>query len=223
MAKARRAAQCGAAQTPDKRNAKAYAEILARLPNIEVRIREVSETLAAEFPDYAALASPQPLSVEEVQSLLGQDEAVVLFLDTLFIDILGAKRGPAETFIWVVTKTDVRWVRSDLDILALIDEIGALRCGLDAAIRTNARCAELAAKSGRKHQPPFDLVRAHAVYKAIFGKVEDLIKGKQMAPRIVRHHNSASQASWKPRNLGSLGESLIEAERQGLSRIFSTH
>jgi len=168
------------ALAPDKRNAKAEAENLTRLSAIEARIREISERLAVEFPDYAALASPQPLSIEEVQGLLGTDEAVVLFLDTIFAEVLGSKQGPAETFIWVVTKTDVRWVRSDLDILGLAGEVGALRCGLDAAIRTNARCAELAAQSGGKHQLSFDLVRAHALYKAIFGKVEDLIKGKHL-------------------------------------------
>ena len=27
---------------------------------------------------------------------------------------------------------------------------------------------------------PFDLARAHELYKALFGKVEDLIKGKQL-------------------------------------------
>ena len=104
----------------------------------------------------------------------------MLFLDTIFAEVLGSKQGPAETFIWVVTKTDVRWVRSDLDILGLAGEVGVLRCGLDPAIRTNARCAELAAQSGGKHQLSFDLVRAHALYKAIFGKVEDLIKGKHL-------------------------------------------
>jgi hypothetical protein len=47
------------AQAPDKRNAE--AENLPRLFAIEVRIREISEKLAIEFPDYAGLASPQPL------------------------------------------------------------------------------------------------------------------------------------------------------------------
>jgi CHAT domain-containing protein len=169
------------AQAPDQRNLKAEAENLDRLSAIEARIKEISETLAVKFPDYAALASPQPLSVEEVQSLLGPNEAVVLFMDTLFIDIFGPKQGPAETFIWVVTKTDIRWVRSDLDILGLGEAVGALRCGLDAAMRTNnARCAERAAQSSGEQPLSFDLARAHALYKAIFGKVGDLIKGKHL-------------------------------------------
>ena len=40
---------------------------------------------------------------------------------------------PEETFVWVVTKTEVRWVRSELGTAALAREVAALRCGLDAA------------------------------------------------------------------------------------------
>ena len=80
-----------------------------------------------DFPDYAALSRPEPLSVEEVQSQLRPDEALVLFLDTP-----EWKPTPEETFIWVVTKTDMRWVRSDLGTPALTREVAALRCGLDA-------------------------------------------------------------------------------------------
>ena len=40
---------------------------------------------------------------------------------------------PEETFIWVVTKSDVRWVRSELGTAALAREVAALRCGLDTS------------------------------------------------------------------------------------------
>ena len=115
-------------QAPAKRNAKAEAENLSRLGAIAARIAEIGKQLAAKFPDYAALASPAPLPVEDVQAQLGSDEALVLLLDT------GEwKPTPEETFIWVVTKTGLRWVRSELGTEALIREAGALRCGLDRA------------------------------------------------------------------------------------------
>jgi hypothetical protein len=76
-----------------------------------------------EFPDYAALAKPTPVSVEHVQAVLGSDETLVLFLDTPTL-----KPSPEETFIWVVTRTDVRWVRSELGTRALTREVAALRC-----------------------------------------------------------------------------------------------
>ena len=123
-----RARNAALGQEPDKRDAAAEAENVARLAAIDARIAEIDKRLAAEFPDYAALASPAPLSVEEVQAQLGADEALVLFLDTP-----EWKPTPEETFIWVVTKTDMRWVRSDLGTAALTREVQALRCGLDAA------------------------------------------------------------------------------------------
>jgi len=82
-----------------------------------------------EFPDYAALARPTPLSIVEVQAQLNIDEDLVLFLDTD-----EWKPTPEETFIWIVTKRDMRWVRSDLGAEALKGEVATLRCGLDEAL-----------------------------------------------------------------------------------------
>ena len=174
-------------QETAKRDAKAEAENRARLAAIDTRIAEIDKRLAAEFPDYAALASPAPLSVEEVQAQLGADEALVLFLDTP-----EWKPTPEETFIWVVTKTDVRWVRSDLGKAALTREVQALRCGLDeAAWRGRSRCRELTGQDytgglDAGKPLPFDHARAHRLYKALFGQVEDLIKGKHLLHRALR-------------------------------------
>ena len=98
----------------EKRNAKAEAANRERLAAIDKRIAEIDKRLAAEFPDYAALASPEPLSVKELQAQLGADEALVLFLDTA-----EEKPAPEETFIWVVTKKGLRWLRSGLGTAAL--------------------------------------------------------------------------------------------------------
>ncbi len=170
-------------QAPDRRDTKAEAEINARLAAINARIGEIDKQLTADFPDYAALASPAPLSVEEVQAQLRPDEAVILFLDTP-----EWRSTPEETFIWVLTKTDVHWVRSGLGTPALKREVAALRCGLDAEAWTSsgaAQCAGLlnmpldkAPKDGRLL--PFDLSRSHALYKALFGEAEDLIRGKSL-------------------------------------------
>ena len=74
---------------------------MARLADIDTRIAEIDKQLAKDFPDYAALVSPKPLSIADVQSQLRDSEALVLFLDTP-----EAKPTPEETFIWAVTKTD---------------------------------------------------------------------------------------------------------------------
>jgi hypothetical protein len=109
------------AQEPDKRNRDAEAENIARLGAIDAGVAGIDQELAAKFPDYAALARPFPLSVEDVQKQLGADEALVLFLDTPQV-----KPTPEETFIWVVTKTDARWVRTDVGTPALTREGGCI-------------------------------------------------------------------------------------------------
>jgi CHAT domain-containing protein len=146
------------------------------------------------------------VSAAEVQAELGAHEALVLLLDTddRFRPL------PEETFIWVVTKTDVRWVRSELGTVALGREVAALRCGLDATLWLDAsgwsettaeqkrgkaeqterrqRCLDLLKtepeydREGnvRGDTLPFDLARAHKLHAALFGEVEDLIKGKHL-------------------------------------------
>jgi CHAT domain-containing protein len=64
---------------------------------------------------------------------------------------------------------------------ALLREVQALRCGLDAAAWTGATCGEVASQNQRQPGPvPFDLARAHDLYKTLLGPIEDLIKGKHL-------------------------------------------
>ena len=173
-------------QVPDKRNAIAEAENLARLAAIDTRIGEIDATFREKFPDYALLAGPAPLSAADVQAQLRPDEALILFLDTP-----KARPTPEETFIWVVTKTDLRWVRIDLGTAALTKEVKALRCGLDArGAWTDESCEKLlgvkysaadviAGQIGLGKPLPFDTARAHTLYRALFGQIEDLISDKK--------------------------------------------
>ena len=69
------------AEQAARRNPQAEAENQARLDAVDGRIAEIDKRLQSEFPDFASLSSPAPLSVEEVQAQLGPDEALVVFLD----------------------------------------------------------------------------------------------------------------------------------------------
>jgi CHAT domain-containing protein/tetratricopeptide (TPR) repeat protein len=158
-----------------RRNAKTEAANDARMADIDKRLAKIDKGFAATFPNYAALASPAPLTADEVQAQLGADEALVLFFDTR-----EWQTTPEETFIWVLTKTDIRWVRSDLGTDALTREVQDLRCGLDAAAWEGVHCAKLTGQNDPGGSPPFDRARAHRLYQALFGQVEDLIKGKHL-------------------------------------------
>jgi CHAT domain-containing protein/tetratricopeptide (TPR) repeat protein len=172
-------------ELPQKRKPDTERSLSERLAAIDTRLGAIDAQLAKDFPDYASLSSPKPTSVAEVQVVLRENEALVLFLDT--DDRF--RPTPEETFIWVMTKSNLRWVRSELGTSGLQREVDALRCGLDydgAWGAAGSRCAELlkldyTENDRRRGKPlPFDLGRAHALYKGLFGEVEDLIKDKQL-------------------------------------------
>ena len=171
------------AQSPDKRDRASEDANAAQLAAIDARLEEIDKRLIAEFPEYASLSQPQPLSVGDVQSLLGADEVLILFLDT------PETMTVEETFIWVVTKTGMRWVRSELGTPSLAREVAALRCGLDyqgSWASKDSRCAVLlnatySASDDQADKPlPFSPARAHALYRTLLGEVEDLIEGKHL-------------------------------------------
>ena len=153
----------------------------ARLAAIDARLGEIDRTLEQKFPNYAALATPEPLSIGDAQALLQANEVLVLFLDA-------PERKPTleETFVWVVTKTEVRWLRLDFDSKSLAEQVEALRCGLDDSAWDGSRCASLLQVSYTRAErnagrlPPFNLAVAHDLYQTLFGRAEDLIKGKHL-------------------------------------------
>jgi CHAT domain-containing protein/Flp pilus assembly protein TadD len=164
-----------------KRAMKQEKENAARMATIDKRLVQIAASIAKGFPDYLALANPAPSSPEEVQAQLRDDEAMVVLSD------LEQKQGaPEETFVWVVTKMAVRWVRAELGTKGLAREVDALRCGLDASAWAAGHCAELTgqlyttADSEAGKPLPFDVSRAHALYRVLFSGVEDLIKGKEL-------------------------------------------
>ena len=173
-----------AAKSSEPANRKAEAEkVLAdRLAAIDDRLAELNGRLAKDFPNYAALASPIPTPLSEVQALLGPDEALVLFLDTP-----EWKPLPEESFVWVVTTTEVRWARSEFGTAALKREVAALRCGLDGSVWEGTagkeHCADALGGPPLRYTPsslPFDHARAHKLYMGLFGEVQDLIEGKHL-------------------------------------------
>ena len=181
-----------------RRNVQTETLLFDRLAAIDAHIAQIDKMLMSDFPDYATLTRSEPLGVADVQTLLRADEALLLVLDTPEL-----KPTPEESFIWLVTKTDMRWVRSELGSKALVERVAALRCGLDAsnwddastwpweAVLDQERVREQKARRERcRHLlslevsesdwPPFDLSKAHELYQALFASVADAIKGKHL-------------------------------------------
>jgi CHAT domain-containing protein/tetratricopeptide (TPR) repeat protein len=182
MARAGDKALVKALSKPEGQRSQVLIENIRRqIADTESKLTAVVARLEREFPDYAALAIPKPLQAKEVQNQLGAGEALVLFLDT-----------SEQTFIWVVTKGDMRWVKSELGTKALTERVAALRCGLDAALWDDegaaVRCRTLVKGAPerdvlgnvRAETLPFDANRAYALYQALFAPVADITKDKHL-------------------------------------------
>jgi CHAT domain-containing protein len=151
---------------------------------IEMRLRVIDDRLKQEFPEYAALANPQPLTISETQAQLHSHEVLVQFLEAPKVANL-----PSEMFVWVVTKDQSRWASATLDVSSLNELVRALRCGLDRtqwALPTAEGLPSCQQLFGLDSPPaenealPFDLGRSHTLYRALLEPFEELIKDKHL-------------------------------------------
>ena len=162
---------------PTARSKSAEADLRKRADAVGSRLKELAAELSSKFPQFAAVANPEPRSIAEVRKALQPQEALYAIAPT---------RGGS--FAWVITQDAERWVRIDRTDKELEDDVTALRCGLDAAtwIGPNSRCPALTGRSYGEDDfaagklPPFDLDRSHKLYQALFGQVEDLIKDRHL-------------------------------------------
>lgn len=168
-------------EEPERRNKTAELIVADRLTAIDARLSDIDIQFAREFPEYATLSAASGMSVAELQNLLRAEEALIFFLDTPALSVL-----PEETFIWVVTKSEVHWIKSNLGTVALTREVTALRCGLDGSAWGDGtrQCAEALGISTdnppNTNDPlPFDSHRSHKLYSALFDAVQDVLKDKK--------------------------------------------
>lgn len=156
------------------RNAAAEQALRARASAIADQIRDLDRTIAALSPDYAALVTKTPIAIEDVQKQLRPNEAMLLFTTT-----------SRATFVWTVTRSDVRWHAADLGERQLNEAVGALRCGLDAEAWLDKAftCPQKLDRKtplGADEPLPFDQERAFALYQALLGPIARDIDGKEL-------------------------------------------
>jgi CHAT domain-containing protein len=133
------------------------------LLSIDTRIAEIDAAIAKDYPEYEALRSSKVLSISEVRPLLGEDEALVLILDTpAFL------QSPEETFVWLVTKADTRLLHTHVGTNRLQSFVEALQCGLDPSCKSGSR------------KDRFPLEVASALYDALLRPAHDLLGGKRL-------------------------------------------
>jgi CHAT domain-containing protein len=142
-----------------QQNRTEIAALRKEMTEAESRIATITVRLEKEFPDYAALASPKPVHAEEVQKLLGADEALAFFLT-----------GDEESYVFALTRERFDWQTIPIGAKNLSVKVAAFRHGLD--VGTLSKSAD-----GSKPEL-FDLGLAHELFVALLGPVDFLIKDK---------------------------------------------
>jgi CHAT domain-containing protein/Tfp pilus assembly protein PilF len=146
------AAELGA---PDgKRNDALLTRLRAESARARQSFDETSAQIAREFPAYAELSSPAPLSVVQTQALLKPDEALVSFFGM-----------NDKSYVFAVTREGSVWQQIPLGNNAISDQVGKLRLGLfDPAPDATPK--------------PFDLDASFDLYSALIGPVASAIAKK---------------------------------------------
>jgi len=147
----------------------------------------IEARLGGDFPEYAALAHPEPLSIAATQDLLRPDEVLVQFIEANKW-LQDDRTPPEEAFAWFISKSEIRWIKIPYGPVALTEKVRALRCGLDASAWDidGSQCGELwpawqSATGGKRRSGlPFDTQRAYELYRMLFAGAEDIIRGKQL-------------------------------------------
>jgi CHAT domain-containing protein/tetratricopeptide (TPR) repeat protein len=141
-----------------EQNRAAIAALRNELATTESKLAANTARLEREFPDYAALVSARPLTVEQVQELLAPDEALVFWL-------LGEK----ESYAFALTRDGFDWRTIEIGAESLSANVAAFRRGLDLE----------KLQSSRGKPELFDLALAHELYLTLIGPVEPLVKDKR--------------------------------------------
>jgi CHAT domain-containing protein len=169
----------------EQRNEHLIETLQSKLAALDKTFQAQTRRLQLEFPEYEEFTTPRPLNVRELRSVIADDEIVLVYMD--------AEEG---VFAWAISKDTFAWrkvARSSSEIRQLV---AALRCGLDATLWdvavTSRTCKDalgvlprmetvtVDGKDQKVQVLPFDLARAHELYRALLLPVGDMIRGKRL-------------------------------------------
>ena len=135
---------------PAERNPLMEKQIRKRIDEIKSERAKLQEVFNQRYPDYVALSKPQPLTIEQTQALLADDEALI----AIDLDL--------KSYVWVITKDRAEWKLLSVSAEDVSKEIEALRTGLNP----NA-------------PKPFDRNVAYQLYRQLLGPIEEIIAQKK--------------------------------------------
>jgi tetratricopeptide (TPR) repeat protein len=135
---------------PAERNATTETQIRNRMEEVTSEREKLQNIFNQRFPEYVALSKPQPLSVEETQALLADDEVLVAF------------DFDEKSYAWVITKTKSDWVELKIASRDINEQVKLLRQSLTFDV-----------------DKQFDASLAHTIYQETVGSIADKLQGKK--------------------------------------------
>ena len=151
---------------PAERNLAAEDQIRKHIEEIKVERDELQDIFNQRFPDYVALSKPQPLTIEQTQVLLADDEALIT------IDL------GQESYVWVITKDRAEWKELSVSAEDVSKEVETLRTGLNP-----------------DSPKPFDRKLAYQLYQQVLGPIEEIISQKDAVVLCARWGTNQSAST----------------------------
>lgn len=137
---------------------------------IQRELATLDEATGALFPEITSLIGWQPLPVAEVQRQLSQDQA--LLLTALSGGVLYRYLVTSDDFVWAATPNQS----------LMLEEVRTLRCQLDDEVcDTSGGEGQVLSDEQRykDRQPRYDLFTANNLYQAMFGGLDEILRGKE--------------------------------------------
>jgi hypothetical protein len=103
---------------PVERNPLVENQIRNRMEALRSERAKLQELLSQRYPDYVALSKPEPLTIEQTQALLADDEALV----AVDLDL--------ESYVRAITNDRAEWRVLSVSAEDVSKEIDSLRTGL---------------------------------------------------------------------------------------------
>jgi len=140
--------------SPEPKMRARAGEFRRQAETVSARLAAIDTQLRRENPTYADLADPRPISIAETQSLLRDNEALVL--------VLSAAKA---TYLFAVTRGQVQWQRVEVTREDLERDVFALRTDLDPSQWTGPIEA-------------FDRAVAYRLYQQLLAPLDRLLRDK---------------------------------------------
>ena len=164
MVSQRERALADAGETDAKAEASRLIGLRGEIDLLQTEIADIDGNLAKSFPRYAELANPKPLKIADVQALLDEDEALLVFFT-----------GESNNFVWAIGKHESAWNRSVYGTALLAGDIAMLRAQLDPNAAGNRGAKSLVETSEGPRVAAFDRVMAWILYGELIRPVEHVL------------------------------------------------